>query len=312
MRFWPKKKDKEVSHHAPPPDERGWDSFALALASGAGIIAVTVLEIEFFPALIIGEVAGAALMSASERHEAKQQRLHDWHMSLVGHNIDTLLDRLLEKSVTALTDRDRIELALLSDWGLIDQARQDKMSTALKGEVLLTQLTLSAQQQGISILKLSEKFTFPKMSEEQVRSELGVKAMEADRVLMKQMLLAPKGPHWAAGITDRVSKSFVGKAVKTVAKDAKAVTSAVGIAFEYPSLKKIWNILSAKGPANSAEDFMARMAKGLNGTYKSGQTRIRCATRRTLRNAGVPHESVLVPKPEGGKKMIVRRKPPNL
>ena len=310
MRFWPKKKDKEVSHHAPPPDERGWDSFALALASGAGIIAVTVLEIEFFPALIIGEVAGAALLSASERHEAKQQKLHDWHMSLVGHNIDKLLDRLLEKPVASLTDRDRIELALLSDWGLIDEERLKKMPVALKGEVLLTQLTISAQQQGIPILKLAEKFTFPKLNAEQVQSELGVKAMEADRVLMKQMLLAPKAPHWSAGLRDRVSKSFVGKAVKTVAKDAKAVTSAVGIAFEYPSLKKIWNILSAKGPANSAEDFMERVAKGLNGTYNKGQTRARIALRRQLRNAGIPHESVLIPKPEGGKKFIVRPKPP--
>lgn len=312
MRFWPKKKDKEVSHHAPPPDERGWDSFALALASGAGIIAVTVLEIEFFPALIIGEVAGAALLSASERHEAKQQRLHDWHLSLVGHNIDKLLDGLLEKPVVSLTDRDRIQLALLSDWGLIAEDRAAKISPALKGEILLTQLTISAQQQGISILKLSEKFSFPKLTTEQVQSELGVKVLEADRVLMRQMLLEPKGPHWSSGLRDRFSKTFVGKAVKTVAKDAKAVTSAVGIAFEYPSLKKIWNILSAKGPANSAEDFMNRMAKGLNGTYHSGQTRARCAHRRILRNAGVAHESILVPKPEGGKKMVVRPKPPKL
>lgn len=312
MAFWQRrgKEQPKAEHHAPPPADKGWDSFALALASGAGIIAVTVLEIEFFPALIIGEVAGAALMSASERHEAKEKRLHEWHMSLVGHNIDRLLDKLLEKPADAITDRDRIQLALLSDWGLIDQDRQKKMPVALKGEILATQLTLSAQQQGVSILKLSEKFTFPKMTTEQIRSELGVKAMEADRVLLKQMLLERKGPHWSAGIRERLNKTFVGKTVKVVAKDVKVVTSAVGLAFEYPSLKKIWNILSSKGPADSAEDFMNRMAKGLKGTYKSGQTRIRCATRRHLRNAGIPHESVMVPKPEGGKKFIVRRKPP--
>jgi hypothetical protein len=310
MAFWNrgKKETPKPDHHAPPPPEKGWDSFALAVASGAGIIAVTVLEIEFFPALILGEVAGVALMSASERHDAKEKRLHDWHMSLVGHNIDRILDSLLEKPAAQLTDRDRIQLALLTDWGLVDEERQKKMPMALKGEILATQLTISAEQQGISILKLSEKFTFPRLTPEQVRSELGVKAMEADRVLMKQMLLEKKGPHWSAGITDRLSKSFVGKAVKVVAKDVKAVTSAVGLAFEYPSLKKIWNILSSKGPANSAEDFMDRMAKNLNGTYKSGETRIRCALRRHLRQSGVDYENVMVPKPEGGKKFIVRRK----
>lgn len=310
MAFWrrDRKEQPKPEHHAPPPGEKGWDSFALALASGAGIIAVTVLEIEFIPALILGEVAGAALMSASERHEAKEKRLHEWHMSLVGHNIDRVLDRLLDKPLEKITDRDRIELALLSDWGLIDEERQKKMPAALKGEVLATQLTISAQQQGISILQLSEKFSFPKLTPEQIRSEMGVKVLEADRVLMKQMLLQKKGPHWSAGITDRLNKTFVGKAVKVVAKDVKAATAAVGLAFEYPSLKKIWNILSAKGPANSAEDFMERMAKGLNGTYAKGQTRIRCATRRHLRQTKTPYESVMVPKPEGGKKFVVRRK----
>jgi hypothetical protein len=314
MAFWhrQKKEPPKVDHHAPPPDDKGWDSFALAIASGAGIIAVTVLEIEFLPALILGEVAGAALLSASERHEAKEKRLHDWHMSLLGHNIDRVLDKLLEKPVAQLTDRDRIQLALLTDWGLIDEERQKKMPVALKGEVLATQLTISAQQQGISILKLSEKFTFPRLTPEQIRSELGVKAMEADRVLMKQMLLEKKGPHWSDGIRERLNKSFVGKAVKVVANDAKAVTSAVGLAFEYPSLKKIWNILSAKGPANTAEDFMDRMAKGLQGTYNSGNTRVRCALRRHLRQAGVDYENVMVPKPEGGKKFVVRRKQPGM
>jgi hypothetical protein len=312
MAFWnrTKKETPKPDHHAPPPGDKGWDSFALALASGAGIIAVTVLEIEFFPALIIGEVAGATLVAAQERHEEKQKRLHEWHMSLVGHNIDRVLDKLLEKPASELSDRDKIKLALLSDWGLIDEDRAAKMPAAVKGEVLATQIVISAQQQGVSLLKLAEKFHLPKMSPEQIRSDMGVKMLEEDRARLKEMLLQKKGPHWTKGITDRFSKSAVGKVVNVVVKDTRAAAKMVGIAFEYPSLKKIWGILTAKGPANSAEDFMNRMAKDLKGTYEGGMTKLRCATRRHLRQSGVPYESVLVPKPEGGKRHVVRPKPP--
>ncbi len=314
MAFWnrAKKETPKPDHHVPPPGDKGWDAFALALASGAGIIAVTVLEIEFFPALIIGEVAGATLVAAQERHEEKQKRLHEWHMSLVGHNIDRLLDKLLEKPASQLTDRDKIQLALLTDWGLIDEDRAAKMPAVLKGEILATQIVISAQQQGLSIVKMAEKFNLPRLSSEQIRSEMGIKMLEEDRARLKEMLLQKKGPHWSKGLTDRFSKSAVGKVVEVVAKDVKAVTSAVGLAFEYPSLKKIWGILTAKGPANSAEDFMNRMAKDLGSTYKSGLTKLRCATRRYLRQSGVPFESVLVPKPEGGMRHIVRPKPPQL
>jgi hypothetical protein len=308
MFFFGKKK-KEVDHHAPPPADKGWDSFALAMASGAGIIAVTVLEIEFFPALILGEVAGAALVSAQERHERKAQKLHDWHMSLVGHNIDRVLDRLIDKPVASLTDKDRIQLALLSDWGLIAEDRAALMSPALQAEVLMTQLTLSAQQQGVSILKLAEKFAFPRLALEDRGNEAAVKALEADRARLKEMLLQKNAtPSWAAGVRDRLGKSFAGKAIHIVAKDIRAVRSAAGLAFELPSLKKIWNILSAKGPANSAEEFLDRMAANLKSTYESGLARQRCALRRSLKQAGIPHEGVMVPKPEGGKRYIVRPK----
>lgn len=307
MRFWNSKK-KEIDHHAPPPAEKGWDSFALALASGAGIIAVTVLEIEFFPALIIGEVAGVALSTAQKRHEAKQQRLHDWHMSLVGHNIDRILDRLLEKPVDSLTDRDKIQLALLSDWGLIAEDRMAGLSAAKKGEILHTQIVLSAQQQGVSVVTLAEKFAFPKLTPEERRSEQGLRQLEADRALLKEMLLQKKDPHWTAKLRNKFGRTLAGKVVERMARDVKAVGSTFGLAMEIPSLKKIWNILSAKGPADSAEHFMQRMAKDLGTTYERGLTRARCATRRHLRQSGIPHESVLLPKPEGGKRQVVRRK----
>ncbi|MEZ0225195.1 MAG: hypothetical protein ACAH83_11620 [Alphaproteobacteria bacterium] len=307
--FFRGKKKKKIDHHVPPPDDAGWDAFAFAVASGAGIIAVTVLEIEVFPALLIGEATSVALLRAQQRHEEKEKKLHEWHMSLLGAKVDRIVDDLLGKPVASLTDKDRIQLALLSDWGMISDDREARMPPKLKAEVLLTQLTLSAEQQGISILKLAEKFSFPGMAPGKLATEGGIKALQTDRQRMKDMLLQRKDPSWLGGVGERFGKSVVGKLVQKVGKDVRAVRSAAGLAFELPSLKKIWNILSAKGPANSAEEFLDRMAGNLQSTYDSGFSRLRCATRRTLRQAGIPHESVLVAKPEGGKRHIVRRKP---
>lgn len=302
-------KKKPIEHHVPPPDDAGWDAFAFAVASGAGIIAITVLEIEFFPALIIGEATSAALMKAQQRHDEKEKKLHEWHMSLLGSNVDRIVDRLLDKPVADLTDKDRIQLALLSDWGMIAEDRAARMPSRLQAEILMTQLTLSAQQQGISIVKLAEKFSFPGMSPGKLATDGGLKSLQADRQRMREMLLEKKAPSWMDGISQRFGKTLAGKVVHVVAKDVKAVSSAVGIAFEFPSLKKIWNILSAKGPASTAEEFMDRMAGNLQSSYESGLVKLRCATRRSLRQAGIPHESVLVKKPEGGKRHIVQRKP---
>jgi hypothetical protein len=299
---------KDVDHHVPPPDDTGWDSFAFALASGAGIIAITVLEVQFFPALVIGEATSAALLAAQQRHDAKEKKLHDWHMSMLGSKVDGIVDRLLEKPVASLTDRDRIQLALLSDWGMISEEREARMSAKLKAEVLLTQLTLSAEQQGISILKLADTFSFPGMAPGKLATEGGIRALQTDRQRMKELLLKRKEPSWLDGVGERFGKSVAGKIVQRAGRNIRAVRSVAGLAFELPSLRKIWNILSAKGPASSAEEFLDRMAGDLQSTYDSGFTRFRCATRRTLRQAGIPHESVLVPKPEGGKKFIVRRK----
>jgi hypothetical protein len=297
-----KQKPSEREHGdfpAPPPGP-AWHTRAIAIASGAAVVALPLIDLEFWPGLIAGEAVSAGVSLANRRGDEELARLLEWHMDLVRREAGTLIDALTTKPAAHYTDADRIQLALLADWGLIDETRAQRLSPAHQAEILFTQLLLGCKQQGIGIIKMAEHFSLPRLDPGAHATPEGLEALAADRDKLRRWKTTPPDPFFAKlrSKTTAFASGFLPGKLKR----------AVPIGFELPSLKKLWKVATAKGPAATAQDFMNRTAREMQRNFDSGFATYRCAVRKTLRRDGIPHESLHVPKTGGGRRFIVRRK----
>jgi hypothetical protein len=282
------------------PQGPDWQTRAMAIGSGVVLVAMPLLELSFWPALFAGEAVTATMSAADKKGTAERAEQLKWHMSLVQQEAPALVDALLAKPAKKYTDSDRIQLALLADWGLIDEKRAKTISPGHKAEILFTQLLLGFQQQGVGMFKMAEQFALPHISPDSFATPEGLKALAEDREKLRAWKTEASNPliaKWTQKGLSAVSNLLPGKLAR-----------AVPVTFQFPSLKNLWKIAVAKGSVATAQEFMKRTAGELQGSFDAGFNAYRCAVRRSLTQAGVPVESALVAKPEGGRRFIVRPK----
>jgi len=208
---------------------------------------------------------------------------------------------------------DRIRLALFVEWGLISEDRARKLPPRMQAEILLTELAIAVRQSGMNSVAVAEKFAFPRLQNEDTPSPAVLKTLLEDKLRMHAMIAERQKKQEKPKIQDKAKKKlvrgFADAAINVLTKPKTWARSTLSVMSDVAALRQVWDIVTAKGPAETAEDYIDRMCKELRSDYANGFTTMRRAQRQQLRDAGIPYESVMVPKPEGGHRHIVRPKP---
>lgn len=310
--MWPfgkKKQQPEYPAHMPPPPKGGWDTTLMALGSGIGIIAQPFLKINPVAAVALGEGSGFLLETARQKHAQEQEALRAWHMELVHHAADRLVEAALAKDVKDLTGKDRVRLALFVEWGLIGEQRARSLPREMQAEILLTELAIAVNQSGMTSVRVADKFAFPKLQHQDPASPESLKILLEDKLRMHEILRAQNG---GASLPEKMQKRLfrgaADAAVNIMTKPKSVLRSATSLIVDFPALRQIYNIVAAKGAAPTADEYVDRMCSELQSSYEKGFITLRRAERRQLRQSGIPYESVLEKKPEGGLRHVVRPK----
>lgn len=306
--------NKAANDNAPQPTGPGWDARLLALASGVGIIAQPVFALDFFTSIIAGEVTGTMLGAAQARHDKSKAALNAWHVEAITDKAEELVRDVLAKDPAKLTDEDRIRLALFAEWGFLSTESGTRLSPAQEAQTLLAQLTIAAGQNVMNSEKLAEKFAFPVLEHEDPASKDGLRLLREDKLRMHKILTGEKEDKLTGHLTDRLQKklgrSFLDASVNLATHKRSLMRSSLSLLVDVSALRQAWDIVLAKGPAPTAEEFVRRMCRDLKKPYDEGQKITRRAARIALKRSGIEHEYAIVKKRGGGWRHIVRRKRP--
>jgi hypothetical protein len=295
-----------------PPAGPGWESRLLALASGVGIMAQPVFALDFFSALIAGEMTGTMLEAAQKRHDKSKDDLNKWHVAAITDKAEELMRDVLAKDPARLTDAERIRLSLFAEWGFLATEEGTRLSPAQEAQVLMTQLAVAVGQNDVNSLKLAENFAFPVLEHENPATPEGLKRLREDKLRLHEMLTGEKSDDLAGPVFGRIrkklSRSFLDASVNLATKKRSLMRSSLSLLVDVSALRQAWGIVLAHGPAPTAEVFVQRMCKELQKPYDEGRKTMRRAARIALKQSGIAHEYKLVKKPEGGFRNIVRRR----
>ena len=308
--MWPfrKKKEPEYPKDLPPPPSSGWDTTLLALGSGIGIMAQPFLKINPVTAVAVGEGSGMLLDAAKDKHKKEQELLRQWHVELVRRDADRLVEEATSIAPEDLTDKDRIRLALFVEWGLIDEEKARTLPRALQAEILLTELAIAVKQSDMNSVQVANTFAFPALQHQDPSSPAALKAMLEDKLRMYNILHGPKDDSLTDKAGKRITRGIADAAINVLTKPASILRSATSLIVDLPALKQVYNIVASKGASPTADHFIDKACKDLQSSYEKGLVTVRRAERRQLREQGIDYESVLVKKPEGGVRHIVRPK----